>query len=252
MKIKYKSRRITRPIKVRKEAGGPEKKADEKAAVLRPGQFKELMIRTARGQNPGRNVAMLWHSFGSGLRVTEIAQLRVKDVINQSGTIKEAAQLPAKFAKNGKARHFFQVDPAHRAALDAYLNYRVQNGIRTSHERKQFRGLQPDSPLYIASGASGFSLTTKLYKRKDGGIEKYEVCSSLQQLLTKLIKKVGVIGGSSHSGRRTMATRMDARGIDPGLVQLILGHSEKNQTMDYIEPHLPHIRKAMAAIYQGI
>ena len=210
------------------------------------------MARTAKRQNAERNVAMLWHGFGSGLRVTEIAQLKVADVINRSGKIKEVGLLPGKYTKNGKARHFFQIDPPHREALDAYFNYRVQNGIRTSHNQKHYRGLQPDSPLYIAQGASGFSLTTKAYKRKDGTTEKYEVCSSLQQLLTKLIKKVGVIGGSSHSGRRTMATRMDARGVDVKLIQLILGHSDENQTMDYIEPRLEQIRKAMAGIYQMV
>lgn len=118
-----------------------------------------------------------------------------------------------------------------------------------SHDSKHYRGLQPKSKLYIARGG-GFSLTTKTHEREDGTVAKYEVSSSLQQLLTSLIKRVGVRGGSSHSGRRTFATRLDAKGTDNELIQTILGHGDRNQTMDYIAPNLSKIRHAMAGIYR--
>jgi integrase len=201
-------------------------------------------------KNGVRNLAIVWHSFGCGLRVTEIALLKVADVIERSGVIKEVAELPGSYTKNGKPRHFFQVDPALCRALDAYLNYRVEHSIYTSDGNEtSYRGLQPKSCLYIARGGC-FSLATKTYRRDDGKNETYKVSSSLQQLLSRLVREAGVKGGRSHSGRRTLATRLDARGVDDGLIQAILGHGDKNQTMDYIAPNLKKIRAAMAGIYR--
>ena len=92
-------------------------------------------------------------------------------------------------------------------------------------------------------------MTPKRYTRHSGDIEEYWVCSSLQQLITDMIVSIGVVGGSSHSGRRTMATRLDARGVSDELKQIILGHSDPQQTMAYIEPDRPSMVRAMARIY---
>jgi integrase/recombinase XerD len=222
---------------------------EDKAPVLEPRQFKNLLVKAKGETNGVRNLAIVWHSFGCGLRVTEIALLKVEDVLTRSGEIMAVAELPGSYTKNGKPRYFFQVDPALRNALDAYLNYRVEHGIFMSDNEASYRGLQPKSCLYIARGGC-FSLATKTYRRDDGKKETYKVSSSLQQLLSRLVREAGVKGGRSHSGRRTLATRLDARGVDDGLIQAILGHGDKNQTMDYIAPNLTKIRAAMAGIYR--
>lgn len=97
-------------------------------------------------------------------------------------------------------------------------------------------------------------MTIKQHEKADGTVEYYKGCSSLQQLITQLIKRVGVAGGSSHSGRRTMATRMNARGIDERLIQMVLGHQELNQTMDYIDPDLDldRIEAALMNLYKPL
>lgn len=95
-------------------------------------------------------------------------------------------------------------------------------------------------------------MSTKKYTTLGGEEVTYRVCSSLQQLMTKLLKRAGIKGGSSHSGRRTFATRLADRGVDEGFIQTVLGHSDLTLTIDYIEPNSRQIRCAMAGLYVGL
>lgn len=220
-----------------------------KAAVLEPYQFKDLLLVANDSRNGLRNIAIIWHSFGSALRITEIAHLKIKDVLDRDGTVIKVGTLSGKYTKTGKSRSLIQVEKKQQTAIKKYLEQRVGKGLRTT-ERSDYMGLDPESPLYLSRGQSGFSLTLKTYQKENGELEEYWSCSSLQQLISKLIKRVGVVGGSTHSGRRTLATRLNARGISDDIIQDILGHSCKNQTMDYIEPDLKKIEFALSTIFK--
>jgi len=223
----------------------------DKAEVLSPKQFTNLLTIAGAGRNGLRNTSIIWHSFGSALRVTEIALLKIQDVLKTNGDIRDLGRLPASYTKNGKSRIFIQVESDQKEAIKKYIDYRIENKLRLS-DKSEFRGLQPDSPFYLARGASGFALGAKTYSKADGSIAESKVCSSMQQLITSLLKGVGVRGGSSHSGRRTFATRLDARGVDETLIQMLLGHGEINQTMNYIDPRIEEIKKALGRIYPGL
>ena len=62
----------------------------------------------------------------------------------------------------------------------------------------------------------------------------YAACDALQAHVTKLYRDAGIKGGSSHSGRRTMASRLLEQGHSIETLQLMLGHSE----MDHVDPYL--------------
>jgi integrase len=226
--------------------------SEEKAPILEPHQFKALLLLAGEGLHGRRNRAIIWHSFGSALRVTEIAHLKVRDVLDCNGEIKAMGTLPASYTKNNKPRTFVQLGPGLREALDAYLAYRVQNGLQAGGNPNEYRGLTPSSALYLARGDDGFSMVRKLYIGVDGTQTEYIICSSLQNLISSLIKRVGVTGGSSHSGRRTFATRMRERGIEDELIQALLGRGHPNQTMAYIGANLDRIRAAQATIYADL
>jgi len=224
---------------------------EEKAAVLTTRQFKDLLLIAGEGFNGIRNKSIIWHSFGSALRVTEIAKLKVKDVVEVDGEIKELAKLPGSSSKNKKPRLFIQVEDAQKAALSDYLNYRIEKQLRVSG-KTEYMGLQPNSPLYLAKGQKGFAFNKKRYKKADGSVEEYMVCSSMQQLISGMIKRVGAVDGSSHSGRRTFATRLSDRGIEDSLIQSLLGHGDPNMTMPYIDANKDRIKKAAGLIYPGL
>lgn len=225
--------------------------SEEKAAVLTLRQFKDLLLIAGEGRNGLRNKSIIWHSFGSALRVTEIAKLKVRDVVECDGEIKELAKLPGNAAKNKKPRLFVQVEDAQREALEGYLKYRVEKRFRVTG-KAEYMGLHPNSPLYLAKGPKGFALNKKRYKKADGTIEEYMVCSSMQQLISGMIKRVGAIDGSSHSGRRSFATRLSDRGVEDGLIQALLGHGDPNMTMPYIDANIERIKKAAGLIYPGL
>jgi integrase/recombinase XerD len=54
----------------------------------------------------------------------------------------------------------------------------------------------------------------------------YAGCDALQAHVTKLYRDAGVKGGGSHSGGRTMASRLLEQGHDLETLQLMLGHAE--------------------------
>jgi len=224
---------------------------EDKATVLKPNQFKDLMLLSGEGRNGIRNRSIIWHSFASGLRVSEIAKLKTKDVVNKSGGIVEIGRLPGASAKGGKSRLFIQLEQAQHDAIEAYIGYRIGKGLRCT-DKRDYSGLQGDSPFYLSRGSAGFQMTRKQYERANGKVEEYEVCSSLQQLITSLIKRVGVKGGSSHSGRRTLSTRLHNRGVDDGLIQIILGHAEVNITMSYMDPDVEKIKKGFKTLFAGL
>jgi len=62
----------------------------------------------------------------------------------------------------------------------------------------------------------------------------YLASDSLQAHVTKRYKNAG-LKGSSHSGRRTMASTLLEQGQSIETLQLLLGHSEIDHVAPYIE-----------------
>ncbi|MBB3048928.1 site-specific recombinase XerD [Litorivivens lipolytica] len=46
-----------------------------------PKQLAHVLWAASRGATGPRNVALLWMLFGSGLRINEAAQLKIRDVL---------------------------------------------------------------------------------------------------------------------------------------------------------------------------
>jgi site-specific recombinase XerD len=76
----------------------------------------------------------------------------------------------------------------------------------------------------------------------------YLACDSLQSHITKLYRDAGIRGGSSHSGRRTMATRLVAQGNSVETVQLLLGHAE----LDHVRPYLQVSQEMLKKMFTDV
>lgn len=61
--------------------------------------------------------------FGAGMRINEVAQLKVKDVYRPNGELKKTFIIPAKYTKTNKSRVAYIVAPQHRLAIE---NWQVQ------------------------------------------------------------------------------------------------------------------------------
>lgn len=67
------------------------------------------------------------------------------------------------------------------------------------------------------------------------GMRGYRACDSLQSHVTKLCQRAGIKGGSSHSGRRTFASKVLATTGDMETLALLLGHTSIDCSQRYVD-----------------
>jgi len=224
-----------------------------KAQVIdRPSQLTDVLWRASRGDLGVRNVAITWFLFGSGLRIGETGHLKVKDIYRPDGELKKTFIIPAKYTKTNKSRVAYIVVPQHRQAIDKWKTLRLDDNAMIS-EDGSYGGLSGESPLFLSKKGSWrkFAFNVKRYKTKDG-VKEILVCSSLENLIRGILKGAGIRGGSSHSGRRTLATWLDRKGCDLELIRYILNHEDPEMTIEYIDPDEKRILEAYKNLMKGV
>lgn len=108
--------------------------------------------------------------------------------------------------------------------------------------------MEPSSKLILTHKGYKFHLNTKRRVSWSGEPVDYLACDSLQSHVTKLYRDAGIRGGSSHSGRRTMASRLIQQGEDVKTVQLLLGHAE----LDHVRPYLQVSQKRLQEMFSCV
>lgn len=149
-----------------------------------------------------RNRTMVLMSFYSGMRVGEIASLRLGDIQNEDSTIKSEIRLSAEQTKGDKGRVVF-VNEKLRTELASYL--------------QSYKPKSVTQPLFYTEKSVGFSANT------------------LTQWFFWLYRKAGISSASSHSGRRTFITNLANKGISVRVLASLAGHKSINTTMVYID-----------------
>lgn len=240
----------TRPVRRLIDVYAP---GEGKAQVIdRPSQLTDVLWRAAKGELGRRNVAITWMLFGSGLRINEVAQLKVRDVYWTDGELKRTFTIPVGYTKTGKSRVAYVVVPQQRQALEIWKQQRLEERAMLSLNGS-FGGLSGDSPLFLSKKGAWrkFAFNVKRY-RAAGGDRETLVCSSLENLMREILKGSGIRGGSSHSGRRTLATWLDRQGCDLELIRYILNHEDPEMTLEYIDPSLKRIEQACNQLMRGV
>jgi integrase/recombinase XerD len=182
------------------------------------------------------------------MRVTEIAQIEVQDVLFPSGALRDEISLRAAITKGCRQRCIYLSHVKAIEALDRYLDYRIAGRLRTTDDPSRYRGLEPTSKLILTHKGYKFHLNTKRRVSWAGEPVEYLACDSLQSHVTKLCKDAGIRGGSSHSGRRTMASKLIQQGADVETVQLLLGHAE----LDHVRPYLQVSSKKLVEMFASV
>nr|WP_315222873.1 site-specific integrase [uncultured Duganella sp.] len=219
------------------------------AAVLKPGQYRHLLrVTKATSRDPERDILVLMLGIHTGMRVSEIAQIEVCDVLFPSGAIRSEVSLRASITKGLRQRCIYPTNRDLVAAIDDYLALRVSRRWRMSDDPKRYRGLRPDSALVLTFKGYRYSMNTKRRINQAGQQVDYAACDALQAHVTKLYRDAGIKGGTSHSGRRTMASRLLANGVELSTVQLMLGHAELDHVDPYLEISPAQLRQAFAEV----
>ena len=207
----------------------------KRAQTLNQGQFARLLkITRATLRYPDRDVLVLMLGHHMGLRVTEISRITVADFMLASGKLRGEMSLRESVTKGCRQRCAYVATKPLAEALEAYLVYRVTHGIGTELGQAKYRGLLPHQPLIYGARGAGLSQNTKCRTLETGERKDYKACDSLQSHLTKLYKRAG-IDGSSHSGRRTFASKVLAHTGSMETVAKLLEHSSIECSQRYVD-----------------
>lgn len=208
----------------------------KRAAVLLPSQLRHLLrVTEATSRHPERDAVILWLGFSCGLRVTETARLTMADVLLPSGRLKSEISLRAEITKGCRQRLAYLTHPKLIAALERYIEWRKAKRFGCSFNDRQYRGLSPATRLILTWKGGPYELNLKRTTNTAGEPVEYWAADSLQAYIKGLYRAAGLHLASSHSGRRTFASRLLAAGESLETVQALLGHAELDHVMPYLE-----------------
>lgn len=196
------------------------------ARVLTERELRKVMLYCAAHPHAARNKCMLLMTHHAGLRVGEVAALRLADVIAGDGTIRAEVHLSRDQTKGNVGRTVLLPQKL-RDELLAYLRARFANKdlIAVCYANAQ-RALFPTqkNPL------RGFSANT--------------LCQHFGQLYSR----AGVEGASSHSGRRFFITSLADKGVAMHILMALAGHKNLSTTQRYISLNPNMMRAAVELI----
>jgi integrase/recombinase XerD len=192
------------------------------AKVLSESEFRRVVNMVKKKAHAKRNIALLYCSFGLGLRAKEMASLNVHHVLGVDDNLLEEINLASSMTKGRKQRHVFLTNPKVIAAFQDYLD-----------ERKNIEGIlfNTESPFFRSQKGNSFSP------------------NSLQQLFHRMYSDAKLHGASSHSGRRTFATNLIERGVDIKAVSTLMGHSSVTMTAQYVEDNPVRLKQICADFF---
>lgn len=171
---------------------------------------KELSITlkvAEQSRHAKRNIAILILSNYLGLRAQEIALLKVGDVFD-GNEIKTILRLIGGYCKGGQHRDICIENAKVIKALEEYIV-----------ERKKM-------------DADKFSLKAPLFRSERGGAFSP---NAMARVFINLYADAGITSASSHTGRRSLITKLAYQGVSLCLIKQIAGHKNITTTMQYVE-----------------
>lgn len=217
--------------------------AKKRAPTLSPSQLRHVLnVTKATSRHAARDYLAILITHCTGLRVTELARLEIRDILWPSGRLRDETLLRAEITKNCKSRMIFLTSLKLRQALAAYLDYRVLNGLGCALASTEYQGLLPLSKLLITHRGGGYELVRKPRTLPDGRKVDYWAADALEARFRELYRAAG-IKTSSHAGRRSFASTLIRKGLELEQVAILLGHAEIDVTADYIQVDKNRLRE---------
>ena len=171
-------------------------------------EFVSTYLRSKR--NGLRNQTIFLLSVKSGLRAKEISQLSWREVLNSEGAIDTHINLTNQSSKGNSGRCI----PLHKL---------VRRNLADIYEyQSMFRYFDPQTSFVIRTERSPFTTS-----------------QTIVNMFQKWYSTLGLIGCSSHSGRRTFITetakKVSLVGGSLRDIQMMAGHSSLQTTQRYID-----------------
>jgi integrase/recombinase XerD len=193
------------------------KTMSKQAKVLNATEIRKVLDYVSTRKHSARNRALVLIMFNTGMRVSEVASLRIRDVIDVEGNVKNEIRLAAENTKTKEARVVF-VNEKLRKELQQYA--------------KLLGKLNPGSKFFYSQ------------KRDSDGFSASTLCQHFHYLY----KRVGLDGASSHSSRRTFITTLANKGIGVRVIMGLSGHKALSSVQCYIDCNPDLMRNAVELV----
>jgi len=189
----------------------------KQAKLLSDAEFKRLTAVINSLRYPTRNHTIVALSFYAGLRACEIAELKVGDVFDRTGNVKDTIYLSSSQTKGSDS-------------CTVLVNSKLQKQLGKYAVQYPKHVTKFDAKLIFSAKRRGFSAQT------------------IVNLFQRLYSSAGIQGASSHSGRRQFVTKLADQGINARLVQTLARHKHLSTTQRYIDVNENALRNAIELI----
>ena len=193
------------------------------AKVLNEKEIRKVLLHIASKKHSARNRAMFLMTTNCGLRVKEVASLRISDVLASDGSIREEFYLSAEQTKGSKGRTI-------------YLSKKMQEEL---HNYLSSRFKLKDLLAVTMTDTS-----RALFASQKDNVRGFSP-STLAQHFHYLYKSANVDGASSHSGRRGFITNLANKGVSVRVLMELVGHSAMSCTQKYIDANPKTLRASV-------
>lgn len=203
-----------------------------KAKSLTPNEIKKVLKRCLLMQEPELKRAALVLSL-STLRVSELAQITISDLLLPTGEIKTELHLRAALCKRRKPRTVWLSQQA-KVIIQEWLDCRKKRKWAVTFD-DEYQSLNPKSKVLLNNRGRSFSMKRKTRYNQNNERVDYLACDVLELSIRNIYQRCGYKGGSSHTGRRSYASNMNAAGVPLETIQRALGHNDAQVTLEYID-----------------
>jgi integrase/recombinase XerD len=184
----------------------------KQAQTLSERELQRLLEFVATTKSPKRNRAIILLTHLAGMRIGEVAAVRVSDVLASDGTVKKEIALNSTQTKGDKGRVVL-LSSRMQAELAVYI--------------QTVRARDPKQPLFATQRNAGFT------------------ANSLTQVVNGIYKKAGFDGCSSHGG---FLTNLSEKGVSVRVMMALAGHKNMSTTQRYIDLRPGVLRNAVELI----
>jgi integron integrase len=205
------------------------KRGQKLPVVLSPEEVQELFKHVK-----DVNLLILQLFYGSGLRLMELACLRVKDIDFHSGLIfvragkcdKDRSTILPELVKQQLRKHLEEVKAIHENDLKkgygtVYLPEGLERKYPNASKEWGWQYVFPSSKLSVDP--------------RGGKIRRHHISEkSVQNAVKEAIRKAGIVKHASvHTLRHSFATHLLMKGVNIREIQELLGHKNVETTMIY-------------------
>lgn len=183
----------------------------KQAQVLSERDVKRVLGVIAKRRYSARDRAMFMLTYLAGMRVGEVAALKVSDVYELDDRVKEQIRLTKHQTKGNEAR-------------TVLLNAQMQEELQRYSYTLSRKGSEP------------------MFVSKYG---KQMCANSVVQVFGRFYRLAGLSNASSHSGRRSYITQLASKGVSVRVIATLSGHKSISTTQRYIEVGEHQLRAAI-------